>query len=307
MIDYNQRGMSDRTQAHPGFWRAWLLAARPKTLPIAVAPVLVGTAAAVADGVFKAGPALAALLGALLLQIGANISNDFFDFKKGADTAARVGPLRVTQAGLLTPPQVVNGMVVVFLLAVLVGVYLIWAGGWLVALIGVLAILSALAYTGGPYPLGYNGLGELFVFLFFGLAAVVGTYYVQAQAISTAALWSALPLGLLAMAVLTVNNLRDIATDRASGKRTLAVRLGEDGAVWEYRIFLGLAYLAAAAGFLGGVFSAWVLLTWLSLPLAVRLTRQVSILRGRALNTLLARTSQLELVFAVLFALGMII
>ena len=292
---------------HPGFWRAWLLAARPKTLPVAVAPVLVGTAAAVADEVFRSGPALAALAGALLLQIGANIANDYFDFKKGADTEERVGPLRVTQARLLTPHQVVIGMALVFGLAALVGVYLILAGGWPVALIGVLAILAALAYTGGPYPLGYNGLGEVFVFLFFGLAAVCGTYYVQAQVLSAAVLWAALPLGALAMAVLAVNNLRDIATDRASGKRTLAVRLGEPGAVKEYWSFLGLAYLAPLVAFLFGAVSVGVLLTWVSLPLAVRLGQQVDVLRGRQLNAILARTSQLELVFAVLFGLGLVL
>jgi 1,4-dihydroxy-2-naphthoate polyprenyltransferase len=299
--------MKLNTETHPGFWRAWWLAARPKTLPIAIAPVVVGTAAAMTEVVFRAGPAFAALLGALLLQIGANIANDYFDFKKGADTDARVGPLRVTQAGLLTPRQVASGMALVFGLAALVGIYLIWAGGWLVAVIGILAILAALAYTGGPFPLGYNGLGEVFVFLFFGLAAVCGTYYVQAQAISAVALWAAIPLGALAMAVLTVNNLRDIETDRASGKRTLAVRLGETGAVKEYWIFLGLAYLAPLGAFLSGAVSVWVMLTWLSLPLAVRLAKQVSVTRGHALNLLLAKTSRLELVFAVLFAVGLIV
>ncbi|MEW6649442.1 MAG: 1,4-dihydroxy-2-naphthoate octaprenyltransferase, partial [Chloroflexota bacterium] len=193
--------------AKTGFWRVWLLAARPRTLPAAAAPVLVGSAAAFADGIFRPLPAIAALLGALLLQIGANIANDYFDFKKGADTSERVGPLRVMQAGLLSPRQVIGGMVVVFGLAALVGIYLIAVAGLPVLVIGVVSILAALAYTGGPYPLAYHGLGELFVLLFFGLAAVCGTYYVQARALNAVAVWSALPVGLLAMAILTVNNL----------------------------------------------------------------------------------------------------
>ncbi len=293
--------------AKPGFWRAWLLAARPRTLPAAAAPVLVGSAAAYADDAFRLLPALAALLGALLLQIGANIANDYFDFKKGADTSERVGPLRVTQAGLLSPRQVIGGMVVVFGLAALVGVYLIAVAGLPVLVIGVVSIIAALAYTGGPYPLAYHGLGELFVLLFFGLAAVSGTYYVQAQAWSAALLWSALPVGLLAVAILTVNNLRDIATDRVSGKRTLAVRMGERSAVRAYGLWLGLAYLMLLAGVLSVALPAATLLAWISLPRAVMLYRQVSVLRGRALNALLAKTGQLELLFALLFSLGLAI
>ncbi len=298
---------SPARNAKPDFWRAWLLAVRPRTLPAAAAPVLVGSAAAFADGLFQLLPALAALLGALLLQIGANIANDYFDFKKGADTSERVGPLRVTQAGLLSPRQVIGGMVVVFGLAALVGIYLIAVAGLPVLVIGVVSMLAALAYTGGPYPLAYHGLGELFVLLFFGLAAVGGTYYVQAQALSVAILWAALPVGLLAMAILTVNNLRDIATDRVSGKHTLAVRMGERGAVLEYGVWLGLAYLIVLAGVVSAALPAVVLLVMLSLPRAVTLYRQVSVLRGRALNALLAKTGQLELLFAVLFSLGLVI
>jgi 1,4-dihydroxy-2-naphthoate octaprenyltransferase len=169
--------------------QAWILAARPKTLPAAAAPVVVGTAVALSEGVFSPGPALAALLGALLIQIATNFANDVFDYKKGADTGQRLGPLRVTQAGLLTPAQVMAGMWLTFGLAVLVGVYLVWVGGWPIVVIGLLSILSGMAYTGGPFPLGYNGLGDLFVFIFFGLVAVGGTYYVQALTLSPAAIW----------------------------------------------------------------------------------------------------------------------
>lgn len=298
--------MNTAAPTNLSLWQIWLLAARPRTLPAAAAPVLVGCAVAAYEGVFRPLPALAAFLVGLLLQIGANISNDYFDFKKGADTSERIGPLRVTQAGLLTPRQVIGGMVVVFGAAALIGIYLIWVAGLPALILGVVAILSALAYTGGPYPLAYHGWGEVFVLLFFGLAAVCGTYFVQAGTLSMAALWSSLPVGLLAMAILTVNNLRDIATDRASGKHTLAVRLGESGAVLEYDVWVGLAYGVMIAGVTGGILPAGALLSLLSLPLAVRLMRQVAHTRGRALNALLAKTGQLELLFALLYAAGLL-
>ena len=177
-----------------------MLAARVRTLPAAAAPVVVGAGAAIGTRHFAFFPALAALIGALLLQIGANFANDLFDFLRGADTAERVGPVRVTQAGLLTPRQVRAGMWTVFAVAALIGVYLVVIGGWPVVLIGLAAILAAIAYTGGPFPLGYHGLGEVFVFLFFGLAAVGGTYYVQAGAMRAVAWWAAMPMGLLAVA-----------------------------------------------------------------------------------------------------------
>ncbi|MDQ2784902.1 MAG: 1,4-dihydroxy-2-naphthoate polyprenyltransferase [Chloroflexota bacterium] len=296
--------MIETASRHP--LRAWMLAARVRTLPAAAAPVVVGTGAAIGMGAFRFFPALAALVGALLLQIGANFANDLFDFLRGADTAARVGPLRVTQAGLLTPRQVRAGMCVVFGAAALIGVYLIVTGGWPIVLIGLAAILAAIAYTGGPFPLGYHGLGELFVFLFFGLAAVGGTYEVQASAIHAVAWWAAIPMGLLAVAIIVVNNLRDIVTDRAAGKRTLAVRFGERGTQAEYIALLVIAYLIPPLMWITGVVvSAWVLLALLSLPLAPSLVRRLRRERGRALNGVLAGTARLELVYGLLFALGL--
>jgi 1,4-dihydroxy-2-naphthoate octaprenyltransferase len=283
----------------------WLLAARPRTLPAAAAPVIVGTALALADGLFRPGPALAALLTALLLQIGANVANDVFDFHRGADTGERQGPLRVTTAGLLTPAQTLTGMWVIFGLTGLLGLYLATVAGWPVILIGLAAIAAAILYTGGPLPFGYYGLGDLFVFIFFGLAAVGGTYYVQAGQLSAAAVWAAVPIGLLTTAILVVNNLRDIETDRAVGKRTLAVRLGVGGARLEYLLCLGVAYLAVLLMWAGGIASAWVMLSWLSLPLALRLARQIYRDTGRALNLALAGTGQFELFFAVLFSIGL--
>lgn len=244
----------------------WLLAARPKTLPAAAAPVIVGTAVAISEGVFSFGPALAALLGALLIQIGTNLANDVFDFKKGADTGERLGPMRVTQAGLLSPEQVMQGMWATFGLAVVVGLYLVYVGGWPIVLVGLLSIAAGIAYTGGPFPLGYNGLGDIFVFIFFGLVAVCGTYYVQAQAISRVAYFAAIPIGLLATAILVVNNLRDIETDKKVGKKTLAVRLGREGAQMEYVLLIGVAYIIPLFMWVSGVSSVAVFLVWLSLP-----------------------------------------
>jgi len=285
----------------------WVMASRPRTLPAASVPVIVGSAAAFRAGHFALLPALAALLGALLIQIGANLANDVFDFKKGADTSERLGPTRVTQAGLLTPKQVFMGMAVVFALAVLVGFYLLYVGGWPIVAIGIASLISAVAYTGGPFPLGYHGLGDIFVFLFFGLVAVCGTYYVQALSLAPVAWWAAIPVGLLCTNILVVNNLRDIETDRKAGKRTMAVRMGHAGAIGEYTLLLALSYAVpfAMAGL--GVASPWVLLTLLSAPIAIRLLKAVRTVEGRPLNKVLGDTAQLELVFGVLFSIGLLV
>ncbi len=285
--------------------KVWVMAMRPKTLPAAAAVVIAGTGAALGEGVFRLGPALAALLVALLLQIGANLANDVYDFYRGADQEGRLGPPRVTQSGLLSPKQVFAGMWLVFGLAGLLGLYLTWQAGWPVLILGVLAILSAIIYTGGPYPLAYHGLGDVFVFIFFGLVAVCGTYYVQALAVSAQAWWAAVVMGLLTANILVVNNLRDIETDRKAGKQTLAVQLGASGARREYVICLVLAYGIVTVMAALGIMSAWVLLTWLMLPQAVRLVRFISTQEGRPLNQALAGTGQFELFFGILFALGM--
>lgn len=295
------------TPQPPGRVQIWLLAARPKTLPAAAASSLVGSALAFAHGKFQLGPALACLLAAMLLQIGSNFANDVFDFQRGTDAHNRLGPLRVTQAGLLTPAQVYTGMLVVFGCAALLGVYLIWIGGWPILIIGLASILAAIAYTGGPLPFGYYGLGDLAVFAFFGLAAVCGTYYVQAGALHPAAWWAAVPMGLLITALLDVNNLRDIDSDRAAGKHTLAVRLGARGARLEYLLCLAGAYLTALLAVLLGQAPAWVLLSWLCLPLAGYWLRRVYRENGRPLNQALAGTAQLILVFALLYSLGLIV
>ena len=288
-------------------WQVWLLAARPKTLPAAASGVITGTALAWRDGHFRLGPALAALGVALLLQIGSNLANDVFDFERGADTTDRQGPMRVTQARLLTPTQVKIGMSVVFAAAALLGLYLASVSSWNVIWLGVAAILSAVAYTGGPFPLGYYGLGDLFVFVFFGLAAVAGTYYVQAGSVSVAAWWMSVPIGLIVTAILIVNNLRDIATDRAAGKKTTAVRLGVKGARVEYVLCLAVAYLVLPVLIWRGVLPLWALLAWGSLWVAWGTLQVVLRQEGRALNAALAGTGQIALTYSLLFFAGLLL
>jgi len=298
--------MTDRTSSAPASpFGSWWLAIRPKTLPAAAASVIVGTSLAWWAEGFSAGPALAALAIALLLQIGSNLANDVYDDERGADTADRLGPLRVTQAGLLTREQVKTGMKVVFALAFAFGLYLATVRGWLVLVIGAAAILSAYAYTGGPYPLGYHGLGEVFVFLFFGVTSVVGTYWVQTGD-APAIVWAmSVPVGLLITAIIVVNNLRDIEQDRAVGKRTIAVRIGPRATKFEYAACVSLAYLVVTGAVVATALPPHALATWLSLPLAYTTTRVVFTRTGRELNAALASTGRLTLVFSVLFALGL--
>ncbi|KAB8144981.1 1,4-dihydroxy-2-naphthoate polyprenyltransferase [Chloroflexia bacterium SDU3-3] len=287
--------------------RVWLMAARPATLPAAAAPVLVGTAAAAAVGSFRPLPALAALLGALLIQIGTNYANDYFDFKKGADTAERIGPTRATQSGLLRPETVRNGMIATFALAALVGLYLVAVGGWPILVVGVLSIAAGVLYTGGPWPLGYNGLGDVFSFVFFGLVAVCGTAYVQAGAVPPLAILASLPIAALVTAILVVNNLRDVATDRVAGKRTLAVIFGPGFARAEYAALVVAPYLLLPVIWLAGSATPWVLLPLLTAPLAVRLVRTMLSESGPTLNRALKGTGQLELLFGLLLALGLVL
>ena len=267
--------------------------------------VITGTALAWRAGRFQPGAALAALGVALLLQIGSNLANDVFDFERGADTAERLGPTRMTQAGWLSPTQVKIGMVAVFALAGVLGLYLATVSNWQVIWLGLAAILAAIAYTGGPFPLGYHGLGEVFVFAFFGPAAVVGTYYVQAGQTSPAAWAMSAPIGLLVTNILVVNNLRDLATDRAAGKRTLAVRLGARGAQVEYLFFLLAAYLILPALIAFKLLPLTAGLAWGSLILAAPVARQVWTRSGRALNASLARSGQVALLYGILFLVGM--
>jgi len=295
-----------RPAIRPGSLGAWRLATRPPTLTAAIAPVLAGTGAAIAADSFRVLPALAALFGAVCLQVGANLANDVFDHERGADTADRLGPPRAAQTGLLTPGQLRAGMAAMFALATVAGVYLVFAAGWPVVVVGVSSIVAAVIYTGGPWPTGYHALGDLFTFVFFGVVAVTGTYYVQANELSGAAWFAALPMGCTVTAILVINNLRDIPTDRATGKTTLGVLIGERATRGWYVFLLAAAFVLALAMWPLGLASVWVALALLALPVAWPLARTVTNgTTGRALNPTLKATARFDLVFAALFALGL--
>jgi len=286
--------------------RIWVLAARLRTLPAAVAPVLVGTALADHSGAFDGWAFAFALLGALFIQVGTNLSNDYSDARRGADTEDRLGPVRVTAGGLVPPRQVLIATYVSFGLAVLCGVYLVVVAGPVLLAIGAASIVAGVLYTGGPRPYGYEGLGEVFVFLFFGIVAVSGSYYVQIQRLPWQVFALAVPVGLLASAILVVNNVRDVDTDRRAGKRTLAVRLGRDGARSLYAAMLAGAFLALIGVGLGLCF--WVMLPWAAVPLAARLVRTVQTRTdGPSLNGALAATGVLQLVFCLLLSAGVLL
>ena len=296
----------DTLSPHAVPWAHWLTAARPATLPAAVAPVLVGAAAA-ADERFRLLVFVATLAAAALIQIGTNFANDLFDFERGADTADRLGPPRVTQSGLIAPERVRAGTVIAFGAAAAIGLYLAYVGGWPILAIGALSIVAGVAYTGGPWPLGYHGLGDLAVFIFFGLTAVIGTYYLQVETISTTVVLAAVPVGFLVTAILVVNNLRDIETDGRAGKRTLAVRLGERGTRAQYALLV-LGAFAWTPLLLLADGGAWVWLSWLALPGALALSRSVLLgAIGRDLNPVLKWTAQLHFAFGALLALGLLL
>jgi 1,4-dihydroxy-2-naphthoate polyprenyltransferase len=288
--------------------RIWLMAARPRTLPAAVAPVLVGTALAGYAGVFHVLRFAAALVGSILIQVGTNLSNDYSDARRGADAEDRLGPVRVTAGGLVPPRQVLIATYVTFALAVLAGVYLIVVAGWQLLLVGAASILAGVAYTGGPKPYGYEGLGEVFVFLFFGIVAVAGSYFVQVRHLDWEAFALAVPVGLLAAAILVVNNVRDIDSDRRAGKRTLAVRLGREPTRTLFAVVVYLAYALTPVTWIFGPATAWVLLPWVTLPLATRVVRFVrNHADGLTLNQALAQTGMLQLAFCILLSAGLLL
>jgi 1,4-dihydroxy-2-naphthoate octaprenyltransferase len=281
------------------------MAARLRTLPAAIAPVLVGTSLAGTEDRFRVGAFIAALLGAIFIQVGTNLSNDYSDARRGADTEDRLGPVRVTAGGLVPPRQVLMATYITFGLAVLCGAYLVYVAAPLLLAIGAASILAGVLYTGGPRPYGYEGLGEVFVFLFFGIVAVAGSYFVQQEKLEWEAFALAVPVGLLAAAILVVNNVRDIDTDRRAGKRTLAVRLGRQ----RTRTLFSAMLLVADVALIPVAFalSAWVLLPVLTLPLAARLARTVRAhVDGPTLNAALARTGMLQLAFCVLLSVGIL-
>lgn len=303
--------------------KAWVMAARPQTLPAAAAPVIVGTALAIHEGVFAPLPALFAFVGAALIQVGTNFANDYYDAIKGADTDDREGFTRVTQSGLIPPERVKQATIVTFALAILSGTYLVYVGGLPILVIGLVSVLCGWAYTGGPYPLGYHGLGDLFVFVFFGVIAVMGTFYVQAAAVAPVgpfpttippgtvtleAFIASLPIAAISTAIIVVNNVRDKETDEVAGKRTLAVRLGYRWSRVEYVALFALAYLVPVRLWLVDGFGLGVLAPVVTVPYAAVLARTLCTRTdGDALNPALEGTGKLLAMYAVLFAAGVVI
>jgi len=284
---------------------SWILAIRPKTLPAAIAPVLIGTAMAFGDGLYHGPSALMALSAALCIQIGTNLANDYFDFKKGADTADRKGPTRVTQAGLIKPEVVLGAAIVFFVLAALSSIYLINRAGTCILIIAVTSIISGIFYTAGPKPLGYLGLGDIFVLVFFGPVAVVGTYFTQALEINWVVIIAGLAPGFLSMAILAINNLRDIDTDRRAGKLTLAVRFGRSFAMSEYLGCIIAATLIPMAIILladdhPGVAIASIV-GFIAIP---SVKAAFTHLDGASLNRVLGQTGRLLMIYSVLFSIG---
>ncbi len=287
--------------------RIWLMAARPRTLPAAIAPVLVGTALAGSEGRFRPLAFAAALIGSVFIQIGTNLSNDYSDARRGADTEERLGPVRVTAGGLVPPRKVLVATWLAFGIAVVAGIYLIAIAGWQLLVVGLASIAAGVLYTGGPRPYGYEGLGEIFVFGFFGIVAVVGSYYVQVERLRGLAFALAVPVGLLAAGILMVNNIRDVDTDRRAGKLTLAVRLGRSPA---RRLFAATVYVpylwTTVVAILSGMPA--LLLVWLCFPLAPRLVRTVATRTdGPALNGALGQAGRLLAAFSVLASVGLLL
>jgi 1,4-dihydroxy-2-naphthoate octaprenyltransferase len=299
--------MPNRAEGNLSGVKLWIVASRPKTLPAAVAPVLVGTAVAVREGVFKPLPAFLALIVSLLIQIGTNFVNDYGDYKKGTDKKDRVGPQRFLTLGIITPAQMKKAIVVTFVAAFVAGLYLVRLGGLPALAVGVLSILAGIAYTAGPFPLAYNGLGDIFVLVFFGFVATAGTYYVQALTVSPLVLWASLPVGLLITNILVVNNYRDADDDKRANKKTLAVIFGKSFARAQYAFSLALAYLTLAYLYFNYDFSCGIFLPILLLPFGIKLTKEIFTLTGSELNFTLAKTAMFAALFSLLFSVGLIL
>ncbi|MDP8305305.1 MAG: 1,4-dihydroxy-2-naphthoate polyprenyltransferase [Candidatus Chlorobium antarcticum] len=284
---------------------AWVLAIRPKTLPAGAVPVVLGSALAAEAGSFLLLPAIVTLVCALGIQVATNFINEIYDFRKGADTSERLGPTRTVAAGLISENTMVRAAAALLSAVFLLGLYLVFIGGWPILLIGMLSILFAWAYTGGPRPIAYSGLGDLFVFVFFGLVAVGGTYFVQASALEPRVLLAAVVPGAFSVNILLCNNIRDIATDRKVGKMTLPARIGAGPARMLYLILTVFAYLVPVLLWLSGS-SVWVLLSLLSLPLAVSALRSLYDSEGCELNSVLAATGKLMTIHGLLLSAGLL-
>jgi 1,4-dihydroxy-2-naphthoate octaprenyltransferase len=287
--------------------RSWFLAARPKTLLAAVVPVMVGSSLAVYSGEFFLPYSFIALLCSILIQIGTNYTNDLYDHLKGSDTEDRKGPMRVLSAGLISVNEMKLGIFIVFLITFLLGLYLVYSAGWIILIIGVVSIIAGLAYTAGPYPLAYNGLGDLFVFIFFGIIGTMGTYYLHHQEFTVLSLFISLPVGALITNILVVNNFRDIEEDRQADKKTLAVIFGNTFSKFEFILLLLISFVVPIILFFAYNFSFWIFLPYSSLPIAVILIKMLNEYRGTELNKTLELTAKFSALFGLLFSIGIMI
>jgi 1,4-dihydroxy-2-naphthoate polyprenyltransferase len=287
--------------------QAWLLASRPKTLLAAVVPVVVGSALAISENKFFLPYSIIALACALLIQIGTNFTNDLYDYLKGADNEQRKGPLRVLVSGLITVKEMKIGIIIVFGLAFLLGLYLVYSVDIIVLIIGVVSIIAGLAYTAGPYPLAYHGLGDIFVFLFFGIVATAGTFYLHTHTFNLISFLVAIPVGALTTNILVVNNYRDIEEDRSASKNTLAVILGKDFTRVQFILLMMICYAVIIFLFIKYNFTAWIFLPYITLPLAFYIIRMLFVLNGKDLNRTLELTAKFSGLYGILFAIGIIL
>lgn len=300
-------GEGEREDRRPGVSRlaAWWAGLRVASLSASIVPVLVGTAAARPLRLDRPGAFVAALLAAMLIQIGTNFANDAFDYRSGADSEQRVGPRRLVLSGAVSEREALFGALIAFGIAAILGLYLIWVGGLPILIIGALSIASGFAYTGGPWPLGYHGLGDAFTFVFFGMLGVAGSAYLQTSHLEPAAVLAGIPVGFLITAILVVNNLRDIETDRVVGKRTLAVRIGADATRMQYAVLVLASFLVPPIIWIALHRPPFLMLPWATLPMAISAVRTVTRSEGTALNLMLKRTGQLNLAFGALLAIGL--
>ncbi len=298
--------MTNKTDK-PSKLQSWILASRPKTLPAALVPVMVGSALAIYHGIFFPAYSIVALLCSILIQIGTNFTNDLYDYLKGTDTAERKGPLRVLASGFISVTEMKWGIFLVFFTAFLLGLYLVYSVGLMILWIGIFSIIAGLAYTAGPFPLAYNGLGDLFVFFFFGIVGTVGTYYLHAQQFTVLAFLISLPVGALITNILIVNNYRDIEEDKTAGKNTLAVILGKDFSRYEYVFFILISFFIPFLLHFKYDFNIWIFLPYITLPIAITLVKMIYALSGIQLNKTLELSAKFSALYGLLLSIGIIL
>ena len=291
----------------PSKFQSWILASRPRTLPAALVPVMVGSALAIYQGIFFPAYSIIALLCSILIQIGTNFTNDLYDFLKGTDTEERKGPLRVLASGLISVKEMKWGIFLVFFTAFLLGLYLVYSVGLVILWIGILSIIAGLAYTAGPFPLAYNGLGDLFVFIFFGIVGTVGTYYLHAQQFTFLAFLISLPVGALITNILIVNNYRDIEEDKTAGKNTLAVLLGREFSRYEYVFFILISFFVPFLLHFKYDFNIWIFLPYITLPIAITLVKMIFALTGIQLNKTLELSAKFSAIYGILLSIGIVL